>query len=136
VENKGSEQVPGFILKQSAKNHLFPVFLKLEELEVLLVGAGKVGLEKLTAILNNAPASSVTVVATEISDKVRELTESYPRLKLVEKSFDPEDLEEKDIVIVAVNDTTTSNYIRVLSKQKKLLVNVADSPDLCDFYLG
>lgn len=136
MENKGSEQVPGFILKQSAKNHLFPVFLKLEELEVLLVGAGKVGLEKLTAILNNAPASSVTVVATEISDKVRELTESYPRLKLVEKPFDPEDLEEKDIVIVAVNDTTTSNYIRVLSKQKKLLVNVADSPDLCDFYLG
>src|SRR5450755_3352738 len=133
---KGLEFIPGLVLNRSDKNHLFPVFLKLEELEVLLVGAGKVGLEKLTAILNNAPASSVTVVATEISDKVRELTESYPRLKLVEKSFDPEDLDDKEIVIVAVNDTTTSNYIRVLSKQKKLLVNVADSPDLCDFYLG
>jgi len=29
-----------------------------------------------------------------------------------------------------------SSYIRVLAKQKKLLVNVADKPELCDFYLG
>jgi hypothetical protein len=39
-------------------------------------------------------------------------------------------------VIVAVNDKSTSNYVRVLSKQKKLLIYVADTPELCDFYLG
>lgn len=118
------------------KNRLFPVFLKLEELEVLVVGAGKVGYEKLTAILANAPASSVTVVSLEISDRVKLLADSYPKLRLIEKSFDPEDLDEKEIVIVAVNNKSTSNYIRVLAKQKKLLVNVADTPELCDFYLG
>src|SRR5450631_2370163 len=133
---KGLEFIPGLVLNRSDKNRLFPVFLKLEELEVLVVGAGKVGLEKLTAILNNAPASSVTVVATEISDPVKNLAGSYPGVKLIEKAFDPEDLDEKEIVIVAVNDKTISNYIRVLSKQKKLLVNVADTPELCDFYLG
>src|SRR5450432_1503389 len=133
---KGLEFIPGLVLNRSDKNRLFPVFLKLEELEVLVVGAGKVGLEKLTAILNNAPASSVTVVATEISDPVKNLAGSYLGVKLIEKAFDPEDLDEKEIVIVAVNDKTISNYIRVLSKQKKLLVNVADSPELCDFYLG
>ncbi|HET7897664.1 MAG TPA: NAD(P)-dependent oxidoreductase, partial [Flavisolibacter sp.] len=31
-------------------NRLFPVFLKLETLHVLVVGAGKVGLEKLNAL--------------------------------------------------------------------------------------
>ena len=118
------------------KNPLFPVFLKLEELEVLIVGAGKVGLEKLSAILHNAPNSSVTVVATEISEEVKNLAEAFPRVILLEKSFEPGDLDEKEIVIVAVNDKTISTYIRVLSKQKRLLVNVADSPDLCDFYLG
>src|SRR5580765_2855705 len=128
--------VPDFTLKQADKNCLFPVFLKLEELEVLVVGAGKVGLEKLTAILHNAPASSVTVVATEISEGVRQLALSYPRLKLIKKAFEPEDLDEKEILIVAVNDAGTSNYIRVLAKQKKILVNVADKPELCDFYLG
>jgi uncharacterized protein len=128
--------LPGVIVNQTEKNRLFPVFLKLEELEVLVVGAGKVGYEKLTAILGNAPASSVTIVATEISDQVRLLADSYPKVRLVEKSFEPEDLDEKEIVIVAVNDKATSNYIRVLAKQKKLLVNVADTPELCDFYLG
>ena len=39
------------------KNTLFPVFLKLEEMHVLLVGAGNVGLEKLHALLANAPAT-------------------------------------------------------------------------------
>ena len=130
------EQIPDLTLQQAAKNRLFPVFLKLEELEVLLVGAGNVGLEKLTAILNNAPLSSVTVVAIGISAPVKQLALSHPRVKLIERAFEPEDLEEKEIVIVAVNDKTTSNYIRVLSKQKKLLVNVADTPELCDFYLG
>ena len=135
-EKKSTELIPDLNLNQADKNRLFPVFLKLEELEVLMVGAGKVGLEKLTAILHNAPASSVTVVASEISDPVKDLAASHPRVKLIERAFEPDDLEEKEIVIVAVNDKGTSNYIRVLSKQKKLLVNVADTPELCDFYLG
>jgi uncharacterized protein len=130
------EQIPGAFLNRTDKNRLFPVFLKLEELEVLLVGGGKVGLEKLTTVLNNAPATSVTVVATEIAEGIKSLAENFHRVKLIERAFEPEDLDEKEIVIVAVNDKSTSNYIRVLSKQKKLLVNVADTPELCDFYLG
>jgi siroheme synthase-like protein len=117
-------------------NHLFPVFLKLEELEVLLVGGGKVGLEKLNAILTNAPVTRVKVVATEISDAVKQLAGKYPSVRLYERPFEPEDLEDRDIVVVAVNDRSVSNYVRVLAKEKKLLVNVADTPDLCDFYLG
>lgn len=130
------EQIPGIFLDKTDKNRLFPVFLKLEELEVLLVGGGKVGLEKLNAILHNAPATSVTIVAIEITEGIKSLAENFPRVKMIERAFEPEDLDEKEIVIVAVNDKSTSNYVRVLSKQKKLLVNVADTPELCDFYLG
>ena len=65
------EQTPGIFLNRTDKNRLFPVFLKLEELEVLLVGGGKVGLEKLTAVLHNAPGTSVTIVATEIAEEIK-----------------------------------------------------------------
>ncbi len=123
-------------INRTEKNRLFPVFLKMEELEVLLVGAGKVGLEKLTAIVLNAPATSVTVVATEISEEVRAFASSYSGIKLIDRPFESPDLDDKEIVVVAVNDKETSNYIRVLAKQRKLLVNVADTPELCDFYLG
>ncbi|MEJ7912256.1 MAG: TSUP family transporter, partial [Chitinophagaceae bacterium] len=35
-----------------------------------------------------------------------------------------------------VNDVAASAAIRAAAKEKRLLVNVADKPDLCDFYLG
>lgn len=105
-------------------------------MHVLLVGAGKVGLEKLHAILSNAPATSVTVVANEISTEIKELALIHPSIILIQRNFEPDDLDDKDIVIVAVDDHNVSSYIRVLAKQKKLFLNVADTPDLCDFYLG
>lgn len=117
-------------------NNLFPVFLKLEEQEVLLVGAGKVGLEKLTAMLSNSPATNITVVATKISVGVEAFATAYQNVNLVEKAFDESDLDEKDLVVVAVDNKETSRQIRTLAKKRGLLVNVADTPDLCDFYLG
>src|SRR6185437_11458314 len=81
-------------------------------------------------------ATSITLVASEISEQIKQLARSRHSLKLMERPFEAEDLEDKDIVVVAVNDKSVSNYIRVLAKEKKLLVNVADTPELCDFYLG
>lgn len=117
-------------------NHLFPVFLKLEEMNVLLVGAGKVGLEKLTALLKNSPHSNIRIVAAEVIDEVKQLVSSHPAIVLEKRYFEENDLEERDIVIIAVNDIDTAKEIRQLAKQRKLLVNVADTPELCDFYLG
>ncbi|MGZ5246996.1 MAG: NAD(P)-dependent oxidoreductase [Flavitalea sp.] len=53
-------------------NHLFPVFMKLEKLQVLVVGGGYVALEKLTAILQNAPETKVTVIGITIQDGIKE----------------------------------------------------------------
>ncbi|MFT5883934.1 MAG: precorrin-2 dehydrogenase/sirohydrochlorin ferrochelatase, partial [Arcticibacterium sp.] len=36
-------------------NNLFPIFLKLEQMNLLIVGGGYVGLEKLEAVLKNSP---------------------------------------------------------------------------------
>lgn len=117
-------------------NRLFPVFLKLETLRVLVVGAGKVGLEKLGALLQNSPSTQVTVVATKVSAAVHAFITDFPTVQLLEKEFAQQDLIEKDLVIVAVDDKETSRYIREVAKAKGLLVNVADTPELCDFYLG
>jgi siroheme synthase-like protein len=117
-------------------NLLFPVFLKLEELKVLLVGGGKVGAEKLSALLGNSPAAPVTVVALQISDEVRKLAKHHPNLTLHERAFEEGDLENKDLVIIAVNEKAASLAIRAAAKEKKILVNVADTPEQCDFYLS
>jgi len=117
-------------------NLLFPVFLKLEELKVLLVGGGKVGAEKLSALLGNSPAAPVTVVAISISDEVRKLAKNHPYVILHERAFEEADLENKDLVVIAVNEKASSLAIRAAAKEKKILVNVADTPEQCDFYLS
>ncbi len=117
-------------------NHLFPVFLRLEALEVLLVGAGNVGLEKLNAILGNSPTASVLVIATNVSEQVRELAAKHAHVTITERAFEEADLEGKDLVIIAVNDKSVSQSIRDFARERKILVNAADKPDQCDFYLS
>jgi precorrin-2 dehydrogenase / sirohydrochlorin ferrochelatase len=119
-----------------ARNNLFPVFLKLEELETLIVGGGNVGLEKLNALLKSSPAARITLVAEKFLDEVRTIASQNKRIRLIERSFRARDLQSKDIVILATDDKSLHERIRVQTRKKRILVNVADTPDLCDFYLG
>ncbi len=117
-------------------NPLFPVFLKLNDLHTVVVGGGNVGLEKLTAILNNSPEAKVTVIALAILPEVHLLAAEYQKLTIVQKSFIDSDLDNADLVIAATNDSELNNFIRQSAHDRKLLINVADKPELCDFYLG
>lgn len=117
-------------------NHLFPVFLKLDELHTLVVGGGAVGIEKLGAVLANSPSANVTVVAPEIRDEIIELTKLHPNVWLKYKPFDESDLEGKDIVIAATCIKEVNAFVKQEAKNRKVLANIADTPDLCDFYLG
>ncbi len=117
-------------------NHLFPVFLKLEQLRLLIVGGGYVGFEKLNAVLQNSPATKITLVASEISPAVIELASDLDNVQMHERPFTTEDLDQTDIVFIAINDKATSKVIWEEVRKKGKLVNVADTPDLCDFYLG
>ena len=117
-------------------NQLFPVFLKLNDLHTVLIGAGNVGLEKLTAIVSNSPKARITVIANEFLPEVHTLAAGYGGIKVVQKAFVDTDLDNADIVVAATNDSKLNTYIRESAHERKLLVNVADKPELCDFYLG
>ena len=118
------------------KNRLFPVFLKLEELDVLLVGGGNVGLEKLSAMLNNSPDTKVTMVADMFRDELREYVKDYPNVKLIERKFEFNDLDNRDLVILSTDNPVLHASIKRATTERHILCNVADTPDLCDFYLG
>jgi siroheme synthase-like protein len=117
-------------------NTLFPVFLKLENLSVLIVGGGKIGLEKLSAILSNSPETNIKLVSITISEEIKKLAANHPNIELKERVFLPVDVDDRDIVIIAIDDKKESKRIRDIVKQKKKLVNVADKPELCDFYMS
>jgi siroheme synthase-like protein len=117
-------------------NQLFPVFLKLENLHTVLVGGGNVGLEKLTALLQNSPTAVVTVISETFLADVHLLASAHPQVNIIQKTFTDTDLDGADIVIAATNNSELNKYIRQSAHDRKLLINVADKPDLCDFYLG
>lgn len=124
------------ITAQETKNNLYPVFLKLESLNTLVVGAGNVGLEKLHSLLANSPSANITVIAAEIKEEVKLLAQKHPSCQVIQKRFEESDLSNKDLVILATDDPELHSNIKQQAKAKGILVNVADTPGLCDFYLG
>ena len=117
-------------------NTLFPIFVKAEKLRILIVGGGYVGLEKATALLTNSPNTHTTLVAPEIRDEIREMARQHPNLYLVEAPYRIDFLTDKDLVIAGTNDKAVNQQVQVDCKARHILVNVADTPDLCDFYLS
>ncbi|SFC30010.1 precorrin-2 dehydrogenase/sirohydrochlorin ferrochelatase family protein [Spirosoma endophyticum] len=117
-------------------NTLFPIFVKAENLHTLIVGGGYVGLEKLTALLGNSPEARITLVAPEIRDEIQKLAQQHPKLQLIQEPYHPIYLSDKDLVIVGTNNRTVNHQIQADCKSQRILVNVADTPDLCDFYLS
>ncbi|MCF2491988.1 MULTISPECIES: bifunctional precorrin-2 dehydrogenase/sirohydrochlorin ferrochelatase [Dyadobacter] len=117
-------------------NNLFPIFLKLENLHTLIVGGGYVGLEKITAVLDNSPLANVTLVSPDIRQEIRDIANLNSRISLIERRFEDADLDTKDMVIVATNDKLENARIAGVARSRNMLVNVADTPAICDFYLS
>jgi len=118
------------------KNELFPVFLKLNQLKVLLVGAGPVGLEKLGAMLANSALASIKIIAIDFLPQVTDMVANHPNVTIEKRAYREEDMIGYDLAIIAVNSRPLSETIYGHAKKAGIIANVADTPDLCDFYLG
>jgi uncharacterized protein len=119
-----------------SNNPLYPIFVKLEKFDVLVVGGGNVGLEKLESLLRNSPKTRITVVAPFIRPETRAYTEQFPQVILLEKRFEPSDLDGKTFAIATTDDKAVNIEVKRLAEERRILANVADTPDYCDFYLG
>lgn len=117
-------------------NTLYPIFLKLNVLKVLIVGGGNVGLEKLSFMLKNSPDANIKLIGIDIKQEIRSLAKGFENVKLEQKVFEESDLLGVDLLVLATADLRCDTFMKGLAKRKGLLTNVADCPDLCDFYLG
>ena len=117
-------------------NHLYPIFLKVHELNVLLIGGGFVATEKLEFLLKSSPQAQVTVVSKFFRPEFLGLADGKETVTLIEDAYHEKYLGGKHIVIAATDDKAVNRQIRNEAKERFLLVNVADTPELCDFYLG
>ena len=117
------------------ENELYPVFLKVAELEVLIVGGGNVGLEKLTFLLKSSPSARVTIVSKAFMPEVISLAKRHS-VSIVEDAYNSSYLKGKQIVIATTDVLDVNLQVYNDCKKENILVNLADNPTYCDFYMG
>ncbi len=118
------------------KNTLFPIYVKLSNVKALLVGGGNVALEKLRTILHNSPDAHVVIIAPEVKPELKELITKHHHCTILNRKFETQDLDGKDLVFLTTDDPALHREIKTLAAAKNILVNTADVPELCDFYLS
>ena len=95
---------------------------------VLVVGAGRVALEKIEGLL--AAGAEVIVVAPQVLPEVEALG-----LSIVHRGYRTEDLDGKFLVVAATATTSVNRRVFRDAESRALLCNVVDVPELCSFIL-
>lgn len=110
----------------------YPIFLNLENKNILIVGGGNACLEKLTGL--EFTGANIHVIAIAFSDEVKTFLTKYPSIKVEKRAVQEEDLNNRDIIFLGTSDPNTNQKFRTIAKGKGIWVNSVDDPKNCDFY--
>ncbi|KRP27372.1 MAG: siroheme synthase [Cryomorphaceae bacterium BACL22 MAG-120619-bin32] len=117
------------------RNNLYPIFLKTHQLQILIVGGGFVAVEKMSFLLKSSPDANVTLVAPFFREETKEFAEKF-HIPMIDDTYKKSYLKNKQIVIATTDNLDVNIQVYKDCKEKNILVNVADNPPFCDFYMG
>jgi len=117
------------------RNNLYPIFLKTKNLQVLIVGGGFVAEEKLTFLLKSSPDACVTMVSPMFRPDTVNLSKKG-NVSLIEDVYDKKYIDGKHIVVATTDIPEVNVKVWEDCRAEAKLVNVADNPPYCDFYMG
>ncbi len=109
---------------------LFPAFIDLSDMDVLVVGGGRVALRKVLKLLPFT--RNITIVAPQVRIELLRLA-GERNLRILKRRFFMKDLQGKDLVIVAVDNLRLQERVYRECKRRKILCNSVDSPEYCNF---
>jgi len=107
-----------------------PIFTKLDNKPVLVVGGGEVALRKCRAFLK--ARANVTLVAPWFCDELKEHAHNN-EVTLIDAYFDESHLEGKMLVIAATDRDDVNNNVFELANARNVFVNVVDDQPKCTF---
>ena len=107
-----------------------PIFTKLDNKPVLVVGGGEVALRKCRAFLK--ARASVTLVAPWFCDELKEHAHNN-EVTLIDTYFDESHLDGKMLVIAATDRDEVNNNVFELANARNVFVNVVDDQPKCTF---
>ncbi|WP_299125035.1 bifunctional precorrin-2 dehydrogenase/sirohydrochlorin ferrochelatase [uncultured Winogradskyella sp.] len=117
------------------RNNLYPIFLKAKNLDILILGGGYVAEEKLTFLLKSSPDANVTMVSPMFREGTIKIANTG-NVKRIEDVYKIDYLKDHHIVIATTDQPEVNIKIYDDCRAQSKLVNVADNPPYCDFYMG
>jgi precorrin-2 dehydrogenase/sirohydrochlorin ferrochelatase len=117
------------------RNNLYPIFLKIKNLNVLIIGGGFVAEEKLTFLLKSSPDAKVLMVSPMFREGTIELAKKGC-VTLVTDTYHKKYLFGRHIVVATTDVPAVNVQVWADCRAEAKLVNVADNPPYCDFYMG
>jgi precorrin-2 dehydrogenase/sirohydrochlorin ferrochelatase len=116
-------------------NDLYPIFIKPENIRILIVGGGNVALEKLTFLYKSSPQAIVTLVSPMIRPETLDFI-ADKEVTIINEKYTSVFLKGHQLVIATTDDKEVNKQVSEEARKEGILVNIADTPALCDFYLG
>ena len=110
----------------------YPVHLDIKNRHCLVVGGGAVGTRKVKTLLECD--ARVTVVSPKPTEQLKKLA-SGGVISLQERSYQSDDLKGMFLVIGATDDERLNHQVSQDAEQARILCNIADRPEVCNFIL-
>lgn len=108
----------------------YPAFLDIKGKRCLVAGGGEVAERKVNSLLKCG--AEVSVVSPDLTRRLKELN-SKGEIKFLKGEFKEKYLKNIFLVIGATDNSNVNFKVYESANKKKILVNIVDSPELCNF---
>lgn len=108
----------------------YPVFIDLQDKDVLVVGGGAVAQRKIETLLEHK--ARPRIVSRHLTPFLKEMVKEG-RVEFLGDDFLKDHLNGAFMVIAATNDARLNKEVSTLAQDRGLLVNAVDQPSDCNF---
>ena len=109
-----------------------PIFINIKQKPTLVVGGGDIALRKINLLLK--AKAKVDCLSPLFCEDINTLfKDGY--IKLIKKSFEQADIKDYSVIIAATDDSSVNSLISSIAHDKRIPVNVVDSPALSSFIM-
>lgn len=112
--------------------YYLPVLLDLSKFSILIVGGGNVAYRKAKSILQ-AGGRFFAVALEFIPEFIDLMINENIQYKI--KKFEKEDIADYNLIFCCTNDRSTNELVYSEALSNSALVNVVDTPELCNFIM-
>lgn len=110
----------------------YPLFLELDNRPAVVIGGGNIALQKAKTLLK--AGARLKIVAKELCDCLETLCQENGIPTHI-GAYTADTIEDAILVVAATDDRSVNEAVFRDCRERRILCNVVDVPDLCDFYV-